>query len=440
MRLEACLCPRRRPPSVDTVGRSCSPRRTGSTPVLASRAPSAKTGRCKRVEVSDDDSLLRHPRPRSVAHPRGPSATMMLGDQGADVIKVERPDRRRHPELGAPFVGGRGLLPLLQPQQALDRRRPQAAAGGGPGARAGAGLRRLRRELHRDCRAPGPGPTTRSARSNRAWSTARSRRMARTARTATGPGYDMVALRVGGLMGSRRPAAPASRRAITDVLTGVYAAARSPPRCSGASGAGAPVCRLLAAHVAGLGPGQHRSNWLAAGREASRWGTAHESIVPTRCSRPRTADRDRRGQPEALAGLLQAMGHEEWRADARFASNPDRVQHREVLLPLSRPRCASGRATSGWRSSSARPSHAAGQRHAARVLRSAGAPPRHGRRVAHPTIGTLGLAGIPIKYSATPGAIRLPLPCWASTPRDPAAGAALRPAQAGALRAQGVIA
>jgi len=36
--------------------------------------------------------------------------------------------------------------------------------------------------------------------------------------------------------------------------------------------------------------------------------------------------------------------------------------------------------------------------------------------VAHPTIGTLGLAGIPIKYSATPGAIRLPPPLLASTP------------------------
>ena len=64
----------------------------------------------------------------------GPLCAMMLGDMGADVIKVEPPsggdDTRGW---GPPFAGGRvRLFPRRQPQQALDH--AQHGGAGGPEA------------------------------------------------------------------------------------------------------------------------------------------------------------------------------------------------------------------------------------------------------------------------------------------------------------------
>ena len=60
----------------------------------------------------------------------GPWATMILADQGADVIKVEEPRQGDHTRsLRQPAQWLFGLVPQPQPQQALDRHRSEDAAG-----------------------------------------------------------------------------------------------------------------------------------------------------------------------------------------------------------------------------------------------------------------------------------------------------------------------
>jgi formyl-CoA transferase len=169
-------------------------------------------------------------------------------------------------------------------------------------------------------------------------------------------------------------------------------------------------CSLLDAQVAALA--NIASNYLVAGQEATRWGTAHESIVPYQVF----PTRDR---PIAIAVANQklwesfcaAVGREEWLADPRFASNPDRVENREVLLPLVHDLFAQ-RSCEQWMEILVAASIPCGP---VNDMASLFADPQVLHRdmvaeLAHPTIGTLRLAGVPLKYEATPGRVRLPPP------------------------------
>ena len=85
----------------------------------------------------------------------GPYATMLLADLGAEVVKVEGRRRGRHPHLAAAGARrGLDLLPRGQPQQAVDRARPQGRRR--RQARPGPGRPRRRADRELPARRAGP--------------------------------------------------------------------------------------------------------------------------------------------------------------------------------------------------------------------------------------------------------------------------------------------
>jgi formyl-CoA transferase len=378
----------------------------------------------------------------------GPYCTMLLGDLGADVIKVERPgagdDTRTW---GPPFAGGESAYYLCCNRNkrsiSIDLKNPRGVE--------------LVREIAKvsDVLVENFTPGL-MKRFGLDYDTLKqlNPRLVYLSVTAYGqdgpyrdrPGYDMVLSAVGGLMwitGEQDGDPCKVGVAITDVLTGVYAsgAVMAALLWRERSGQGQYIdCSLLDAQVSGLA--NIASNYLVAGLEARRWGTAHESIVPYQVFH--TKD-----HPIAIAAANQklwesfckALGKQEWLADPRFSTNPKRVEHRDVLIPLISQRLAE-RTCDEWMAILVKAAVPCGPVNNMQRLFS---DPQvlHRQMVAelpHPTIGTLRLGGIPIKYSETPGAIRRPPPLLGEHSDEILAEVlGYTPQQIEALRQQGAI-
>ena len=162
---------------------------------------------------------------------------------------------------------------------------------------------------------------------------------------ATRAGYDFLIQGMGGLMSltghaEGEPGAGPMKVgvALTDITTGLYA-----------------TIAVLAAlsHRDRTGEGQHLDmalfdvqmaclanqamNYLTTGQSPRRFGNAHPNIVPYQ-DFP-TADGDvilTVGNDDQFARFCEVAGHPEWAEDPRFATNRSRVEHREVLVPLLR--------------------------------------------------------------------------------------------------------
>jgi formyl-CoA transferase len=379
----------------------------------------------------------------------GPFCTMILGDQGAEVIKVERPgvgdDTRTW---GPPFSGGESAYYLCcnrnKKSVVIDLKDAE-----------GQGLvRELAKTSDVFVENFTPGLTKRFGLD---YDTLRelNPRLVYASISAYGqdgpyrdrPGYDMVLSAVGGLMyitGERDGNPCKVGVAITDVLTGVYTsgAITSALLWRERSGRGQHLdLSLLDVQVSGLA--NIASNYLVAGQEAQRWGTAHESIVPYQVFG--TKDR-----PIAIAvandklwvNFCKVVGHEDWLDDSRFESNPKRVENREALLSVIHELFAT-KTCDEWMETLVEASIPCGP---VNDMAHLFADPQLEHRgmiaeVPHPTIDALKLAGIPIKYSETPGAIRRHPPLLGEHTEEVLSDVlGLPPNRIEALRTQGTIA
>ena len=156
-------------------------------------------------------------------------------------------------------------------------------------------------------------------------------------------GYDFIIQGMGGFMSvtGERDDLPGGGPqkagvAITDLMTGMYAtvAVMAALAHRDRTGIGQYIdMALLDVQVAMLA--NMGTNYLASGEAPKRWGNAHPNIVPYQAFA--TSDshiivavgNDRQFQKFVNAGERAELG-----TDPRFATNPARVRHRDMLIPL----------------------------------------------------------------------------------------------------------
>ncbi|KAJ5585176.1 uncharacterized protein N7459_004976 [Penicillium hispanicum] len=155
----------------------------------------------------------------------------------------------------------------------------------------------------------------------------------------TGPysnraGYDVMVEAEMGLMhitGSRDGAPVKVGVAVTDLTTGLYTSnaimAALLARVRTGRGQYIDAC-LSDCQVATLS--NLASSALISGqKDSGRWGTAHPSIVPYRSYQTLDGDILFGGGNDRLFGILcDRLGFPEWKSDTRFVTNSDRVKHR----------------------------------------------------------------------------------------------------------------
>ncbi|MEO8970222.1 MAG: CoA transferase [Ktedonobacteraceae bacterium] len=340
----------------------------------------------------------------------GPYCTMMLGDMGATVIKVEQPGKGDDTrQFGPPYVAGESayylglnrnkrsitldfynpahkqrLLELLQTATVLvENFRPGTLERQGLGYEA---LHALNPGLIY-CSISGYG---------------------HDGPYASRPGYDFVAQAESGIM------------SVTGDVDGEPQRVGSPV---GDTSAGMFACMSILAALyvrKSTGKGQHidislfesavsllgnvSSNYLISGEEAVRYGNGHPNIVPYQAFR--TCDGYivvSCGNDRLYQSFCRLIDRDDLAADPRFATNPQRVRNRKDLIPVLQERILQ-RDTADWLAE----------------LRAAGIPCGPINTVSqvyndeqlqargfiweceHPTAGPIKLSGSPMHFSDTP--------------------------------------
>jgi crotonobetainyl-CoA:carnitine CoA-transferase CaiB-like acyl-CoA transferase len=158
---------------------------------------------------------------------------------------------------------------------------------------------------------------------------------------ANRPGYDFLVQGMGGLMSltGRPDGTPGGGPlkvgvALTDILTGLYATVGilAAVAFRERTGVGQHLdLALLDVQVAALA--NQASNYLIGGCAPGRLGNAHPNIVPYQDFK--TSDGFMIiavGNDTQFESLCKALGHADWAADERFRTNPRRVEHRDILI------------------------------------------------------------------------------------------------------------
>ncbi len=238
----------------------------------------------------------------------------------------------------------------------------------------------------------------------------------RTGPYAERPGYDFILQAEGGMMDIIGPEEGPPYRVgvpIVDITSGMFAATAvlAALRARDHTGEGQLVdISLLDTQVALLS--NVASNYLVSRAAPRRLGNAHPNITPYEAFRAR----DRwfvlgAATERQWAVLCDALGRSDLKEDARFVTNEARIAHRAALIEILSQVFVT-RDADEWLAELADAGLPCGPINSVPdVLKH---PQKQARgltiQVEHPTIGPLELTGLPYKLSQTPAEVRLPPP------------------------------
>ena len=355
----------------------------------------------------------------------GPYCTMMLGDLGADVIKVERPgigDETR--SWGPPFVGEpygnypgesayfiatnrnkRSVTVNIRSSDGQEIIRKLAGKSDvlvenyrtGDLDKYGLGYEELNR-LHPKliyCSISGYG---------------------RTGPNANRPGYDAIIQAEGGMMSITGPVeGPPSRVGIPiiDITAGMFAstAILSALRVRDLTGEGQLIdISLFDSHIALLS--NVASNHLVGQEPPRRLGNGHPNLVPYQAFESRDGWFILGvGNDKQWGQLCDMLDRPDFKTDSRFASNGVRVQNRETLVSAL-TKIFAKKGTDDWLAEFVKAGLPCGRINS--IPEVFDHPQAQARKMTleteHPSAGSVKLTGFPYKFSNTPADIQKPPP------------------------------
>jgi succinate--hydroxymethylglutarate CoA-transferase len=150
------------------------------------------------------------------------------------------------------------------------------------------------------------------------------------------------------------------------------------------------------------------SNHLASGRDARRFGNGHPNIVPyTAYPVADAMIAVAVGNDAQFRKFAELLGHPEWGADARFARNQDRVVNRSALDVMIAEPLKQDRAETWLERLRAAGIPCGRINSVAQALADPHTAAREMvRSLSHPTSGEVRTLGIPFRFSDTPASIR----------------------------------
>jgi succinate---hydroxymethylglutarate CoA-transferase len=348
----------------------------------------------------------------------GPLCTMMLGDMGAEVIKVEPPETGDDTRAwGPPFLAGDAVyfLGVNRNKRSLTLNMAVPA-----GQEILAGLIEKADVLIDNFRL---GTLEKWGFAD-AWFERHAPRLVRCSITGYGssgpkaalPGYDFILQAESGLMSiCGEPDGKPTKYgvAIVDVCTGmlasnsILAALHARERTGKGQKVELSLYETSLAMLVNVA-----ASYLAAGRNAGRFGNGHPSIVPY--TTYQTADAMIAlgvGNERQFARIAEVLGHPEWAKDARFASNRARVENRSVIDGLINAALSHGKADAWLAKLKAAGIPCGKINSVAEALDDAQTAARRMiETIEHPAAGALKMLGIPFKFSATACSVRRPPP------------------------------